>query len=575
MEVGSGAWVGNMPNPRFPTYTRGNAGEVYPNVFSPLTFTTAAAEGEAAMRRALERSGVATAADHAHGDAVSIGVFGGYAYLNLSYMRVSTGRFPGVRPTDSDETFLGTSTAPPYRRQRGDRNLLATLRATRFVWRTLGTTDVPALVEIRDEVDRFLAGLPDPATASDEVLAGLSGAFVPFFSRIYEEHLFVSQQAGVAVGVLTTLCEQLGDRTLAVRMLAGIGEVSSAAPSQDLWELGRMVAASPGLTAAFEAGLDGLAGRLEVDPSADGFRTAFTRFLRLHGHRGANEWDTMFETWETDPTLALALVDRLRLSPAENEPARRAVELAADREAATAEAMALAKGPRRWLLRRALRSSHELSRAREDLKTTVVRAIHGLRLAAKELGRRCAARAGSEHPDDMWFVTVDEIDAYVAEPAAVSGVIARRRAMHAVLSEREPPFVFTGIQPPPETWPLRSRVSEPLEPGTTIVGFAACPGRARGPARVVLDPADPRGLMPGDVLVAPHTDPAWTPLFVAAAAVVVDVGAVLSHAAIVSRELGLPCVVSATGATRTIPDGAIVEVDGTAGTVTVVSVPPG
>jgi pyruvate,water dikinase len=84
-----------------------------------------------------------------------------------------------------------------------------------------------------------------------------------------------------------------------------------------------------------------------------------------------------------------------------------------------------------------------------------------------------------------------------------------------------------------------------------------------------MDPADALDLEPGEVLVAPITDPAWTPLFLPSAAVVVDVGALMSHAVIVSRELGIPCVVSVEGATRRIPDGALVEVDGTAGTVTV------
>src|SRR5207302_2555585 len=88
-------------------------------------------------------------------------------------------------------------------------------------------------------------------------------------------------------------------------------------------------------------------------------------------------------------------------------------------------------------------------------------------------------------------------------------------------------------------------------------------------ARVVLDPSDARGLMPGDVLVAPLTDPAWTPLFLLASAVVVNVGALMSHAVIVSRELGIPCVVAVQNATDRIVDGAMLEVDGTAGTVTV------
>ena len=86
---------------------------------------------------------------------------------------------------------------------------------------------------------------------------------------------------------------------------------------------------------------------------------------------------------------------------------------------------------------------------------------------------------------------------------------------------------------------------------------------------MVMDPADAVDLEPGEVLVAPITDPAWTPLFLPSAAVVVDVGALMSHAVIVSRELGIPCVVSVENATERIPDGALVEVDGTTGTVTV------
>ncbi len=90
---------------------------------------------------------------------------------------------------------------------------------------------------------------------------------------------------------------------------------------------------------------------------------------------------------------------------------------------------------------------------------------------------------------------------------------------------------------------------------------------------MILAAADPLALEPGDVLVAPVTDPAWTPLFVPAGGVVVDVGAPLSHAIIVSRELGIPCVVSATDATKRIPDGATIEIDGDTGAVTIIELP--
>ncbi len=106
--------------------------------------------------------------------------------------------------------------------------------------------------------------------------------------------------------------------------------------------------------------------------------------------------------------------------------------------------------------------------------------------------------------------------------------------------------------------------------GGVLTGKAGGRGVARGRARIVLDPAAAFDLEPGEVLVAPLTDPAWTPLFLPAAAVVVNVGALLSHAIIVSRELAIPCVVALEGATDIIPNGALVEVDGTAGTVTII-----
>jgi len=132
------------------------------------------------------------------------------------------------------------------------------------------------------------------------------------------------------------------------------------------------------------------------------------------------------------------------------------------------------------------------------------------------------------------------------------------------------------VEEPPllSTWARRdAHVAERADRGAVLTGIPGCAGVARGRARIITDPSDPLALEPGDVLVAPLTDPAWTPLFVPASAVVVDVGAQITHAVIVSRELGIPCVVSVTDATRKIPDGAIIEVDGGAGTVTVVELP--
>jgi len=175
----------------------------------------------------------------------------------------------------------------------------------------------------------------------------------------------------------------------------------------------------------------------------------------------------------------------------------------------------------------------------------------------------------------LWYVTLDEVDDYRRRPGPFAALVSERRAIRNRLLNLEPPFAFSDKLPDVGTWERRNRpnTSGGIPVGTVLQGIGGSPGRVRGRVRIVVDPSDPGDLGTGDVLVAPLTDPAWTPLFVPVEAVVVDVGGQMSHAVIVSRELGLPCVVAATGATANLPDGALVEVDGSAGTVTVLEAP--
>ena len=131
--------------------------------------------------------------------------------------------------------------------------------------------------------------------------------------------------------------------------------------------------------------------------------------------------------------------------------------------------------------------------------------------------------------------TDDEIDA-AGRPGGTGPRRPRREAHVPVLFELEPPFVTVGDPPPVSEWPAKATTGERPDVGTVLSGIAGLPGRGEraGPGRS-LDPVRPDGLEPGDILVAPITDPAWTPLFVPAAAVVVDVGAQITHAVIVSR----------------------------------------
>ncbi len=168
----------------------------------------------------------------------------------------------------------------------------------------------------------------------------------------------------------------------------------------------------------------------------------------------------------------------------------------------------------------------------------------------------------------------DELPQYLRDPASLVPVIRERWALRERFAAVTPPFFITSQDEVPSIEQMEAaQAARPKQAavGDMLKGDGGSPGIVRGRARIVLDPADARGLTPGDILVAPLTDPAWTPLFLPAAAVVVNVGALMSHAVIVSRELGIPCVVAIAGATERIADGAMLEVDGTAGTVTVLA----
>jgi phosphohistidine swiveling domain-containing protein len=225
--------------------------------------------------------------------------------------------------------------------------------------------------------------------------------------------------------------------------------------------------------------------------------------------------------------------------------------------------------PVRPVAQRTLRTVAEGAAARELAKGTLVQALYGVRLALFELVRRAQDAGGSAERRDCFLVTREELPAFVTAPTTFTDVIAERAERRELLQGRTPPFVFEGTIPDPSSWPHRTAAgpTATTPPAGTLRGIGVSPGVARGPVRVVRDPSDPSALQPGDVLVAPITDPAWTPLFLVASAVVVEVGANMSHAAIVARELGIPAVVSVPRATDLLAEGAPVEVDGTEGSV--------
>ena len=194
--------------------------------------------------------------------------------------------------------------------------------------------------------------------------------------------------------------------------------------------------------------------------------------------------------------------------------------------------------------------------------------LQATREALRGFGRRLVAEGAFHDVDDVWMLERDELrDALTGPLESLEPLVTLRRDELA-RGRQHGPAPFLG-DPPVET--ARHSILEDFygRAGGGLAGTGASAGEAEGTARVVADEQDFARIEPGDVLIATTTTPAWTPLFPSLAALVIETGGILSHAAVVAREYGLPAVVGVANATRAVPDGARVHVDGTAGTVVI------
>ena len=538
---------------RFPIYTRANVGEVFPDPVAPATRSLLLFESELGWRDAYIRMGAFETNEFPDDEFCILGVAGGYCYLNASVMRVFGERAPGLSWKAIDEQFFGAQPGiPDYVEQPGDirPDLTAQLEQT-FGW-VFSITDVDQLDRLNDHKARTIdlrASRPDFSSMSDLELWEYAEALFPCHRELFQEHIFVTTLTTVPVGVIQTVATAVGRPDLIMPLIAGVGQVDSAEPSYAMWELSRL------------------------DPTSDEFASGFEQFRLDFGSRGPNEWEARSPTWDTHPNIALAAIDRMRLAGEEADPRAHQQQRASERAEAAETLLSIVEADpaTHGQLAAAIAASGAWLPARERTKTNNIRLIQEVRVPLRELGRRFVERQVFDEIEDFGLVLNEEMEeVFGPTPEGLTERVRERRSTHSQLAEREPEFVFADSPSDPSSWPKRDDVEvEPLAAGDSIQGLPGCPGVSEGVARVVLDSSDPTALGPGDVLVAPSTDPSWTPLFVPAGGVVVDVGAALSHAIIVSRELGIPCVVSATNATRRIRHGARVRVDGNTGVVTV------
>jgi phosphohistidine swiveling domain-containing protein len=303
------------------------------------------------------------------------------------------------------------------------------------------------------------------------------------------------------------------------------------------------------------------------------FCARFNAYLAKFGDRCLEELKLESETLDENPAVLLRSIGHFARALAVESETPRTTAMDAGREAEMKIRTALARTPfKRLTMMWILRQARTRVRNRENLRLERTRLFGRVRRIFRECGKRLHASGVLELPRDIFYLQVEEIVAWVNGGAAtveLDELAALRKAEFAK---------YRTLPAPPDRFETRGAVYAPqgFQPSAAPAadvsgkeerrGIGCCPGVVRGTARVILDP---RGatLPAGCILVAEHTDPGWIMLFPSAKGLLVERGSLLSHSAIVARELGIPAVVSIAGLTRWLCDGDEVELDGAAGTV--------
>lgn len=378
----------------------------------------------------------------------------------------------------------------------------------------------------------------------------------------------------VGLSVLEKVCRDwLGDEdlTLVFRLFAAQGGIADTQAGLDLWRLASLAHERSEIEDPLLSNADWETIYADLEQSEHGrrFLVAWDRFMAEHGHHCRGELELLNARWSERPDYILNLLRGYLRSVASADPLANQQRLGEERERLTFECRRQLKNPiKRWIFDRALRNGRKVAVDRENWKNEAVRHIAAFRHVVLELGERLVRRGILRERDDIFFLEIPEVEP-VASGAAdfdVAARIAERRAEYERNCHLTPPPVVVG-----RFDPQKHRVPEVDTTATLLEGTAVSPGTAVGRAKVILRADDHQHVEAGEILVAPSTDPAWTPYFLPAAAVVMDLGGILSHGAIIAREYGIPAVANVAGASRIIRTGQTIEVDGDRGLVRILS----
>ncbi|HEB68489.1 MAG TPA: hypothetical protein ENI88_02590, partial [Desulfobulbus sp.] len=388
--------------------------------------------------------------------------------------------------------------------------------------------------------------------------------------RFVDNHWGPPVSADLKVMVSTGLLEVLAGRwiskdvnALMAKMMQGI-EVKSTEPSKLIWSMSRMIKKDEGLLRLLKDGnYDAIEQALHEEQ-----RSLLFSFMEDFGGRCYHDCMIIFPTFEERHDLFWDLVKSYATAP-ENSSKEWNRDAADEREQYVKDCLKSLSFWKRFVFKQVLLSAQKATGLRERGRLLQSLLFGEFRRVALGLGKHLAQKDHLQHAEDIFYLQLAEIRDLVEGkfqfPETVSEIVRLRKKAYAEAEDAEPPEFFLTER---GAYYKTDHVFEQGPATCSLRGIGVSGGKIVGKVKVILDPASGHALQHGDILVTRTTDPGWTPLFFIAGGLILEKGGMLSHGAIVAREFGIPAIVDMQRATEILKDGEMIEIDGTAGTVT-------
>lgn len=491
----------------------------------------------------------------------------GHIYVNMTAVHETLGKIPGLSPESLNESMGHQSEEENVSQPRPGLSAIIKLlpgafRVIKFFLELPAQAEqvMPYSIELIDEIrHRNLQEL------SLEELDELVWDMYDRTAQVFQVHACTALANSSIFGIVQKTLKKLGEEGTENLLTMGLKGMSSSQLGVEMWELAESAKKSPRVSEVILSKEGDALKELEHFPEGSAFLKELKESMERIGDRCSQELELSMPRWEENLYFVLSMVAsylNTNVCPVKTMEEQKGV-----RQKTTYYILKkLSKNPvEKLLFKKILERSQKYIVTRENLKTTWVRGISAMRAVYLAIAENLVDKGILKERDDIFYLKMTEASDLIVGSleTELEALIEERKKEREEYAHLDVPETIVGKPLPIEEFTCT------VEPKELLEGLGCSHGVITGKARVVLDAAKCPDLREGEILIAPVTDPGWSPLFVIASGLVMELGGTLSHGVIIAREYGIPAVVGVKNATKIIKTGQLITVNGNKGIVSI------